>query len=147
MMLPEHISARIREIIAQGGGTPIDEEARSHGAIALMGTIGAIWMLRPDGTLWDADADFGKPLTPLSEEFHTIAVVEGTDRFPWLAELLPARPPGARDCTACSGRGFFETGYTEAPFASRILCQTCHALGWVGPSNPALNPTGLRPAG
>jgi hypothetical protein len=57
MLLPVHISERIREVLAQGGGFPIDEEARGHGAIALMGTIGAIWMLRPDCTFWDADAD------------------------------------------------------------------------------------------
>jgi hypothetical protein len=131
MILPAHISARIREVIAQGGGTPIDDEARGHGAIALMGTIGAIWMLRPDGTLWDADADFGKPLTPLTEEFHTTAIVYGVERFPWLAELLPPRPPGAQDCTACVGRGFFVTGTSSPAFPSKILCQTCRAMGYV----------------
>jgi hypothetical protein len=66
MTLPGHIADRIRESIAQGGrGFQIDEEAGGHGAIALMGTIGSTWMLRPDGTFWDADADLGKPLTPL----------------------------------------------------------------------------------
>jgi hypothetical protein len=147
MTLPAHISARICDVIHQGGGMPIDDEARGHGAIALMGTIGAIWMLRPDGTLWDADADFGKPLAPLSEEFRTTAIVYGVERFPWLAELLPTRSLTAKDCTGCAGRGFFETGHTEPPLASRILCQTCHGMGWVGPSNPALTPTGPRPAG
>ena len=51
LILPPHIAQRIRDVIARGGGVAIDEEARQHGAIALMGTIGSIWMLRPDGTL------------------------------------------------------------------------------------------------
>jgi hypothetical protein len=132
MLLPAHISERIREVLAQGGGFPIDEEARSHGAIALMGTIGAIWMLRPDGTFWDADADFGKPLTPLSLELETTAIVAGTERFPWLKELLPARPPDAADCSLCGGRGVL-VPKNAPPGSSGAFCPKCQALGWLSP--------------
>jgi hypothetical protein len=125
LILPAHIAARVRDAIAAGGlGKYIDEEARGHDAIALMGTIGAIWMLRADGTLWNADADFGIPLTPLAEEFHTRAIVAGVERFPWLAELLPVRPSDAVDCASCEGRGHFVVQ------DSRVLCPHCEALGW-----------------
>ena len=137
MELPAHIAERVREAIRRGGGTPIDDEARGHGAIALMGTIGSVLMLRPDGTLWDADEDTGRPLTPLPEEWHTRAIVWGVRRFQWLAELLPARPTDALICTACRGTGSLGN--------SAVLCSQCDGLGWT-PSNPALNPTVLRPA-
>jgi hypothetical protein len=145
MTLPPHISRQIREVIGRKGGFPIDEEDRSHDAIALMGTIGSIWMLRADGTLWDADADFGKPLTPLPDELRTTAVVAGVERFPWLAELLPAKPPDAVDCAGCAGRGVV-VPVNSLPGGSGFFCPTCQALGWLSPSNPALNATSIRPA-
>jgi hypothetical protein len=125
MDLPTHISERIRETIARGGGKGIDEEARAHGAIALMGTIGSIFMLRPDDSFWDADADWGKPLAPLAEEWHMRALIWGVERFPWLAELLPARPADAASCPDCDGTGH------------RGHCVKCGGLGWT-PSNKPL---------
>jgi hypothetical protein len=122
MRLPEHVSRRIAETIAQGGGLGVDEEARGHDAIALMGSLGALWMLRADGTFWDVDADADKPLQPLPEALHTTALVAGAQRHPWLAELLPMKPPGARECETCGGRGMLS--------ASRIFCPHCDALGW-----------------
>lgn len=147
MILPAKIAQRIDEAIASGGrGFPIDAEARGHGAIALMGTIGSIWMLRSDGTLWDADAECGKPLTPLPDELRTTALVAGAERFPWLSEVLPTRPPDATDCAVCAGRGVI-VPTNALPGSSGIFCPNCQALGWLSPSNPALDPTGLRPAG
>src|SRR5687767_6230403 len=107
MQLPAHIAERIRNWVAV---TPkeslhVDEEAARHGGISLLGTIGATWLLRPDGTFWDVDDDFGKPLQPLADQFQSTALVAGAERHPWLSELLPARPPETRDCRDCSGRG------------------------------------------
>lgn len=126
-MLPAHIVRRIEYIVEGKGGFPIDEEARQHGAIALMGTIGTIWMLRPDGTFWDADADWGKPLQPLEDRLHLMALAVGTERYPWLAELLPPRPADAIDCGSCGGSGSVGVG---APPGGGFLCQACDALGW-----------------
>jgi hypothetical protein len=129
MELPTHISERIRDSIASGGcGKGIDEEAVGHGAIALMGTLGSIFMLRPDGTFWDADADWGKPLAPLAEEWHMRALVWGVERFPWLAELLPSRPADAPSCADCGGTGHLGN--------SPVLCATCDGLGWTPPNKP-----------
>jgi len=146
MNVPIHISQRIREAIGKSGGSAIDEEAHRHDAVALMGTIGSIWMLRADGTLWDADGDFGKPLGPLPEQLRTTALVAGAQRFPWLAELLPSRPADALDCSVCAGRGVI-VPLNAMPGSLGIFCPNCEALGWVSPSNWALNPTGLGPAG
>ncbi len=130
MNLAAHIADRIRTTIEAGGlGKGIDKEAAGHGALALMGTIGAIWMLRPDGTLWDADADFGRPLTPLPPDLHVQALAYGAERYPWLAELLPPRPDESTDCEGCHG-----TGCVPMPAVrpdGRLLCRGCQGLGWV----------------
>jgi hypothetical protein len=97
-------------------GFHIDHEAARYGGIALMGTIGAIWLLRPDGTFWDVDDDFGKPLTPLPEDNHLIALVWGKERYPWLSELLPPRPADAVTCGNCRGLP--------------VMCPECRGLGW-----------------
>jgi len=87
-------------------------------------------MLRADGTLWDApNEDWGKSLTPLPPELHTMALAAGVARFPWLAEVLPARPLDAEDCPTCSGRG--EVLPAGAASGTGILCPRCHALGWL----------------
>jgi hypothetical protein len=39
-----------------------------------MGTIGAVWLLRPDGTLWEVDDGSGRPLTPLAPEWRVGAL-------------------------------------------------------------------------
>jgi hypothetical protein len=129
MVLPAHIVTRIQEVIVRGHGRGIDEEARRHGAIALMGTIGGIWMLRPDGSFWDADMEWRKPLTPLPSDLHITALVAGTERYPWLAELLPPRPVDARDCMRCGGRGTFVPS-NALPGSDGVFCPECKALGW-----------------
>jgi hypothetical protein len=127
MVLPEHIADRIRALVA---GTPtegghVDSEAARYGGVALMGTIGATWLLRPDGTLWDVDDDWGKPIAPLAPEWHHAALVCGAARHPWLAELIPPRPPDALTCKLCSGRGTL-----EVRGGSGFLCPECYVRGW-----------------
>ena len=124
MNIPPFIQARIERCIAglEGPAYPIDEEARTHGAIALMGTIGAIWGLRADGSVWHFDEDWGLPLSPLPNELELQALVFGVDRHPWLQELLPVRSANARNCSHCAGRG---------RLAEVSICPICHGLGWV----------------
>jgi hypothetical protein len=129
--LPEHIAARVAQTVANlPAHQPyhIDWEAREHGAIALMGTIGSVWLLRPDGDLFDVDSDFGKPLTPLPACLHVTAIAVGCERYPWLRELLPARPANARDCQVCGGSGRISVPGNAAP---GIICDRCQALGWL----------------
>jgi hypothetical protein len=133
--LPSHIAARVRQALDEidTAGAAIDQEARRHGAIALMGTIGSIWMLRPDGTFWDADEDWGKPLQPLEERFHLMALAIGVERFPWLEELLPRRPPGAVACPDCGGSGVrVPAREASRPSGGGHFCERCQCLGWIG---------------
>jgi hypothetical protein len=129
--LPERIAAKIAETIANLPPQEpyhIDWEAREHGALALMGTIGSVWLLRPDGELFDVDSDFGKPLTPLPAHLHITAIAVGCERYPWLRELLPPRPADARDCPVCGGGGSIAVPGNPGP---GIICDSCRALGWI----------------
>ena len=127
MKLTADLAARIEGSIK--GLTPeplghINHDGIRYHALPLFGTIGEIWLLRPDGTLWRADSDSGLALEPLPEELHTVAIAAGVGRFPWLGELLPMRPATALKCPDCGGVG--RIGPEEAWF-----CRTCSALGWV----------------
>src|SRR3954466_4379082 len=132
MQLPAHIAERIRTWITNTpkGSFDVDHEAARYGGISLMGTIGATWLLRPDGTFWDVDDDSGKPLQPLPAELHVTALVAGTERHHWLNELLPVRPSNAVDCGPCNGRGRVFVGADPEHF---VYCPRCSALGWSTP--------------
>lgn len=92
-----------------------------------MGTIGATWLLRPDGSLWEVDDDFGKPLQPLPASLHLTALIAGAERHDWLKELLPVRPVDAVDCLSCKGNGKLGVGPDGRDF---VYCPSCSALGW-----------------
>lgn len=126
MSIPPSISRRIREAIASLVPEPVGHinfEGLRYGALPLFGTLGEVWLLRADGSLWRADSDMGLPLEPLPENLHLIALVAGVQRYPWLSELLPIRPAEAVDCTSCSGSG--RLGLDNA-----LFCHACGALGW-----------------
>jgi hypothetical protein len=127
MNLSDELVRRIHDAIAQLTPEPvghINYEGTVHGALPLFGTLGEVWLLRPDGTLWRSDADYGLALEPLPEDLHVIAIVQGVKRYPWLRELLPARPQKALVCPECGGDG--QLGPQKAFF-----CRRCRALGWV----------------
>jgi hypothetical protein len=129
IVLPPAIAARIERCIRgeDGPDSKIDEEARTHGAIAVMGAVGMTWGLRPDGSFWMFDADFDVPLEPLPADCETQALVWGARRFPWLAQLLPVRASQALDCASCSGTGFMSATW---------MCPRCSGLGWIDASGP-----------
>jgi hypothetical protein len=131
MRIPPTISEQIEQEIAKLTVEPIGhinyEGIRYH-ALPLLGTIGEVWLLRSDGSLWKADSDAGVPLDPLPESLHTMALVAGTKRYPWLQDLLPSRPVEAVDCSDCGGTGRVGPG-------GALLCHSCDALGWRGPGS------------
>lgn len=101
----------------------VNYEGIRYRALPLLGTIGEVWLLRPDGTFWRADSDCGLALEPLPESLHVSALVAGSRRYPWLAELLPSRPVDVPDCGACRGSG------RSGP-AGKMFCPLCGGLGW-----------------
>lgn len=123
IVLPPAIAARIEQCVQgrEGPNTAIDQEARTHGTVALMTSVGMNWGLRPDGTFWMFDADFEVPLEPLPADCEMQALVWGACRFPWLSDLVPVRPAGVPDCTSCAGTGFRSATW---------MCPRCEGLGW-----------------
>ena len=136
MDLPPHIAERIRELVAATStkGGHVDNEAARYGGIPLLGTIGSIWLLRPDGTVWDVDDDTGKVLQPVPETRHVLALVYGVERHRWLAELIPPRPESANECTTCKGRGRIDvvppSRLAHLKADNYICCHACNGLGW-----------------
>ena len=124
MDLPSEIANRVRACVDTQDLVPflVDEEVRKHGSLVLMGTIGEVWTLRPDGTFWRFDEDMSP--SPLPEELHIRALSWGKLNFPWLGVLIPSRPAGAADCSDCEGRG----GFSNHP-----VCPSCNGTGWEQP--------------
>ena len=119
---------------------PMDDEAASHGAIALWGTLGLIVGLKPDGTLWQFDAEWEVPLSPLPQELVISSLVRGSLRYPWLESLLPRRPQTAESCDFCKGTGFLKPTNSLGMYGPHtnarddwksVVCPTCQGLGWV----------------
>jgi hypothetical protein len=126
MRMTPTISRRIEDEIAALAPEPLGHtnyEGLRYRALPLFGTLGEVWLLRPDGTFWRADSEVGLPLEPLPENLRTIALVAGAERYPWLRDLLPPRPADAIDCTNCQGSGRFGP-------ANALFCHVCDALGW-----------------
>jgi hypothetical protein len=134
VVLPEHIAERIWSIVASTPtvGGHIHNEAARYGGVAVMGTIGAVWLLRPDGTLWEVDDECGRPLVPLALEWHHAALKCGAERYPWLADLVPRRPADAQPCATCRGYGKIRSENSDG---GGILCPHCHARGWLLPGS------------
>ena len=126
MKVPPSLSERIQDEIARLAPEPcghINYEGIRYQALPLFGTIGEVWLLRADGSLWRADSDSGVALEPLPENLHVTALVAGTARYPWLRDLTPSRPAEATTCTECGGCG------RMAP-DNALFCSSCGALGW-----------------
>lgn len=127
MHITAEISNRIEEEVGLLQQEPIGHinyEGIRYKALPLYGTIGEVWLLRADGSLWKVDSDLGVPLQPLPQQLHTMAIVAGIEQYPWLRELLPHRPVDAANCPDCGGTGRL------GPHAG-AFCQSCGALGWV----------------
>jgi hypothetical protein len=120
--MSERIENEIAKLVPEGIGH-VNYEGVRYRALPLMGTIGVVWLLRSDGTFWKVDSDLGVPFEPLPENLHITALVYGTERYPWLASLLPSRPVDSVACAHCRG-----TGRLGADGA--FFCPDCDALGW-----------------
>jgi len=120
------MSRRIEDAIAGLAPEPVGhinfDGIRYH-ALPLFGTLGEVWLLRSDGSLWKADSETGVPLQPLAEELRTMALVAGVQRYEWLKDLLPSRPTDASECSKCGGLGRLGPN-------SALFCHVCGGLGW-----------------
>jgi hypothetical protein len=138
MKLSPELSRRVGDAVRdlnEARGTP-DRVGIEQGAIPLYADLGGAVLLSEDGTLlelkWDQDSERypheiqGSSLNgrlPL-----TAVLVAGVERYPWLAALLPARPPNAIECTTCAGAGRLHS--SNVVVDRGLLCGDCGALGW-----------------
>jgi hypothetical protein len=126
MNVSQTMSRLIEEAISKLTPEPIGHvnfDGIKYEALPVFGTIGEVWLLRPDGSFWRSDCDSGLPLEPLPQDLHTMALVAGTKRYEWLKELLPPRPAAAVDCSDCRGSGRLGP-------EGVVFCRRCDALGW-----------------
>jgi hypothetical protein len=130
MNLPPHIVARIRDAVASLPSQPKrgpDSAGKQYGGIPLLADMGGVSLLVPDGRILEVTWDSGTLAQPLSSYPETVAIVAGAQRYPWLSELIPARPEDAVVCSVCSGSGkILKSG-------GRFFCGACGALGWREP--------------
>jgi hypothetical protein len=125
------VSQQIDEAIAGLSVEPIGHinfDGQRYAALPLFGTLGEVWLLRPDGSLWRADSETGSRFEPLPVHLHTTALVAGLQRYPWLKQLLPQRPANASSCNSCGGQGRIGPENT-------LFCHICGALGWRSPND------------
>src|SRR5881394_1429949 len=77
MKIPATLSQRIEDEIANLRPEPlghINYEGIHYRGLPLFGTIGEVWLLRPDGSFWKVDSDLGVPLQPLPDGLHMMAL-------------------------------------------------------------------------
>ena len=123
--LPPEVAARIQRLV-DGRESHFNDVCLAHGGIMLFGTIGSLYMLKPDGTFWQAE-DETSPFSPLTSAHEISAIVLASrGPYPWLSVLIPPRPNSAIECTDCSGIGYWSPGW---------VCGPCRGLGWVAASS------------
>ncbi|WP_224371702.1 hypothetical protein [Hyalangium versicolor] len=123
------IEQRVSELRDSTDTGPLGEDYRSiaihYGALPLYADIGGCIALKPTGEwlFFHSNQRWNPPeeVEPLdANAWRAQALRVGSKKYPELAEMLPRRPDGARDCEPCSGRGHF---------GSRD-CAWCGGLGW-----------------
>jgi len=132
-MIPWFEARRLQQLADYDRANPgIAALLRRLDALYLFGTIGMEAVLKSDGTVlvavedaWDQPSAAGPQWRLATEHERTASLVIAGRRIPELVALLPARPPGAVDCSRCRGSGEIVNG---------VACMDCGALGWVAPA-------------
>jgi hypothetical protein len=80
--------------------------------------------IRPDGEVvrWSSEGAYAGARPVQDRVWMLSALVEGAQRYPELAALLPERPSGAVDCP-CRTHPLLASG--------QVLCGQCGGIGWL----------------
>jgi hypothetical protein len=128
--LTDQIAARIRDYV-----DPTPEPFNHQQAVAMLGVLpltcdwGGCYAIRPDGEI--VVFLYETPEVCSVEEdprIRNMAIYQGSLRYPELKELVPLRPPTARDCPTCEGTGIHPISLQIE--RDNILCY-CGGLEWV----------------
>ena len=97
-------------------------------ALPLDGNQIYLWALRPDGVVLCLDHESAShSFEPETDPLKLYEVLrKGARTYPELRALVPAPPPGVRECEVCGGSG-----------QDRAECPRCNGLGWTVLSRPA----------
>jgi hypothetical protein len=118
-----------RWLVSPPNDPELAETVRTSGALPVYADMGGTLFLRPDGEILVLEHDStDAPQIEADPGWNITALVVGAEKYPELAQLLPARPPGTANCEECEGRGAVRLGSIGRDF----LCGTRHGLGWLG---------------
>jgi hypothetical protein len=103
-------------------------QAQVLGAFPVGWDLWSYWFLRPDGEVVIADQEFEPGRIAISRERGEVlsALVRLSERYPELNAVLPAREPGAVDCSCLPHRRLLPAKFT---------CTMCGGLGWLPDKN------------
>jgi len=130
MLIPASIAAKIMsDVTALGDRLLPDITGKRLHALPLYADLGGAILLRADGQFLELQRDQPSELHPIEgdEPSWKVALVAGAERYPWLAELLPARPATAVTCEVCGGTGKFSHAGSSTGY---FFCGRCDGLGW-----------------
>jgi len=107
---------------------PASELAKICAALPVEEHWTGYYLLRPDGTVINVDAESGLMQPEADEMLMAQIHVEATKRFPDLRQPFFPELPGRPSCPDCAG-----TGHLPAigHFPPGITCARCFGLGWV----------------
>src|SRR5215831_2180751 len=92
--------------------------------LPLLLDMGGCYALNQDGDVisfaWDNEMDMQIELDP---RIRSIALFQGSRKYPELEVLIPARPTAAPDCHVCKGTGGSPADLCPAPRQSYLLRQ------------------------
>ena len=138
-------SPRAEQVVAGliAGRTAAERDpARNHsarpGALHLGACLWADDHLRPNGEVVVVGEDHDRPdVDTVHTDRNSVlrALVWGSQRYPEMRELVPARPPEAADCRCRQIPAFAE---------GKGLCPACGALGRLPADAEPANPDGRR---
>lgn len=135
MLLPEWTVARIEQEIdvwladLSGRDESDIDIVRRLRLWPVYGDLGGELFINPHGEVYGLSHNSTElQIRPVSDpRWQTVARAAAVRLVPELSILLPQRPEGTPDCSACGGLGYFET--TGGGYG----CGVCWRLGWQQP--------------
>lgn len=118
------LALKIRQLAAaarESESPPIREAALATNALPVHVDMGGALAVTADGEVVGYDWET-KQSTLVSGDWRVFALAKAGRRFPVLAELAPARPDDAIDCTSCAATGVMSLG---------VDCGACLGTGWI----------------
>jgi hypothetical protein len=98
----------------------------SENGVMYYGSVGGGFIITFDGRLLQEDWHEHTVKEVTEPKERLTALVIAAERMPVFADLLPLRPPTARDCATCAGIGHWSPGQPHS-----FICADCGGVGWV----------------